>query len=521
MNRHNTGAHPSNHGRAGLWLRLGSKRPLLTLLLVAYFLMSAAWVFGNPQGAAPDEYAHYLRALAAGRGELILRRSPPPLAGRQKSDVSLRWQQRQTRLVRVAQRLSPEALNCNRFNPRLRWQCPEKIPLNKPAGTFKTWVGTYSPYLYVLPGLAMKLASSTVPAMYMGRAAFFLICLALLGLAAWSLWDPRSGAASQLGLVLAVTPTVVFVGSSLSPSGPEIFGGICFFACLLRLTRAEPTPALIWFALVVSGGVLVLSRDLGPVWLFLDVGLAVAFSGMNAIKYLLNNNRKALVVTGSALAAALAVGLWWQFNRQVHPNIGAGIFGPVGGSLGALPTIIRQETAVFGAAASTDLPRAGVAAWLLMIALMVGLGLFFGKWRERAVLTASIACGLLITVALDLAQRQVGFGVQGRHVLPFAVAIPLMAAEIVSRKLTRTRWSRLAVAGLPFIAGLTLMSAWFFNARSHVSGPSGRLLFFGSQRFSPAGGWLTWAGVMAVGAGMLIAWGALGAFWMPNDPIED
>ena len=40
------------------------------LLAAGLALLIAAWVFANPPGAAPDERAHYVRALRAGSLEL-------------------------------------------------------------------------------------------------------------------------------------------------------------------------------------------------------------------------------------------------------------------------------------------------------------------------------------------------------------------------------------------------------------------------------------------------------------------
>jgi hypothetical protein len=40
------------------------------LVAAGLALLVLAWVFGNPPGSAPDERAHYVRALGAGGLEL-------------------------------------------------------------------------------------------------------------------------------------------------------------------------------------------------------------------------------------------------------------------------------------------------------------------------------------------------------------------------------------------------------------------------------------------------------------------
>src|SRR5437763_16453262 len=46
------------------------------LVAIGMALTLAGWLFANPPGAAPDEHAHYTKAVAAGRGDL--RGAPVP-----------------------------------------------------------------------------------------------------------------------------------------------------------------------------------------------------------------------------------------------------------------------------------------------------------------------------------------------------------------------------------------------------------------------------------------------------------
>ena len=50
------------------------------LVGLAYVLLTAAWAVGNPPFAAPDEWAHQLRAIGVGRGDLIGERGAWPIA---------------------------------------------------------------------------------------------------------------------------------------------------------------------------------------------------------------------------------------------------------------------------------------------------------------------------------------------------------------------------------------------------------------------------------------------------------
>ena len=41
------------------------------LVFFSYAMLVAAWTFGSPPYAAPDEWWHYLRAVSIGHGQLV------------------------------------------------------------------------------------------------------------------------------------------------------------------------------------------------------------------------------------------------------------------------------------------------------------------------------------------------------------------------------------------------------------------------------------------------------------------
>jgi hypothetical protein len=125
--------------------------------------------------------------------------------------------------------------------------------------------------MYAAPGLVMRVASEPQTAMRLGRIVNAALSLGLLFVAAMVLWDRSRGALSLVGLMVAVTPAVVFFGSILNPSGPELASAICFSACLLRLTRGPDCPRNVWVACGASGAVLGLGRSLGPAFVALLV----------------------------------------------------------------------------------------------------------------------------------------------------------------------------------------------------------------------------------------------------------
>ncbi|HEX2178732.1 MAG TPA: DUF2142 domain-containing protein, partial [Actinomycetota bacterium] len=224
-------------------------------VILAFLLLAVSLVFSNPPGASPDELAHYLKAVAAGRGDLVLAPAPPadPAA-----ETRVQWMKEQSGVVEIPARLTPMPFECW-AHPDFLGRCSAAIP---PGETIEleTYVGSYPPFAYLLPGLLMRAAGDSVTALITGRIGILAICLALLGAAAFALYE-RGRPRYLLGLICAVSPAVLITAASVSNSGVEVASAICFFACLLRLARSG-SPGWVWVAGGISGAALALARDL-------------------------------------------------------------------------------------------------------------------------------------------------------------------------------------------------------------------------------------------------------------------
>src|SRR5262249_58286232 len=71
------------------------------------------------------------------------------------------------------------------------------------------------------------------------------------------------------GLVLAVTPMALFMGSSVNPSGVEIAASIALWACgiVLVATSGERVEDRLVTATGIAARAPALTRQLGPLWL--------------------------------------------------------------------------------------------------------------------------------------------------------------------------------------------------------------------------------------------------------------
>ncbi len=506
-------------GVRGRWLRADR---LPWLLIAAYALLSVAWVFGNPPGAAPDEPAHYVKALAAGQWKWVGRKvaplpawqPPPPYDApeAQTNPEQLRWLNQTTRVFEIPAALSPGSFACNAFRPELTAAC-----LRDPSqASAESSVADYPPFLYVVPGAVMRAAPDASKALLLGRLVNAALALMFVGAAIWVLWCRQAPALSLLGVLVSVSPMVVFLTSGLSASGLEIASGLCLFACVIRLARSWGASRFVWMALAGSGGVLMMSRQLGPLWVALGVLFAIATLGWRSAWARVREGGRASRLALAGIATALVLNFSWELAvRAPSPTQPDHIPHELVGSLGELrwllPSLLRQGIGVFGWL-DTTMPAGAYLAWGVILLMVLGTAYRMGSQRNRWTLTVMILSGIALVLALSaLLMRPIGFRPQARQLLPVATALPLFAGELIL--LHRRRFASLRPRNLVFyvaiLAGAVQGLAWYTNARRHAVGAPGPWLFLGHEQWSPPLGWRIWLLAVMVATTALVAFGVL------------
>jgi hypothetical protein len=143
-----------------------------------------------------------------------------------------------------------------------------------------------------------------------------------------------------------------------------------------------------------------------------------------------------------------------------------------------------------------------------VIALVV-LAARLARGRERVVVLALAAGALVVLpVALQsLSFRFTGFGLQARHFLGFAVAVPLLAGDIVTRHAMQldARVRRVLPLAAGTVAGVVQFGAWWFYARRSAVGVDGPFAFLGKAEWTPWAGWGLWLAFALVGSLLLAA----------------
>ncbi|MBV8303921.1 MAG: DUF2142 domain-containing protein, partial [Acidimicrobiia bacterium] len=257
-----------------------------------------------------------------------------------------------------------------------------------------------------------------------------------------------------------------------------------------------------WAAFGAGGTVLAATRSVGPYFVVALGVLALLFGGARRVREATRARPWAAVVAGTCIAVAALANLAWEAAKQPHLTWGSVLDHA---TLGRLPSLGKELVGRFGIL-EWGLPWPIYALWGALVLVLVVAALVVGTWRQRAALAGLVALNVVLAIAFhSVLPAQTGFDVQGRYILPLAVGIPIVAAEIVHR---RQRAGRVLVAAGAatgvVVAGLQFL-AWYLNGRRYAVGTSGPRWFLGRAQWTPTGGWLAWLAVAAAGAVCLLA----------------
>ena len=478
------------------------------ILVAAYAALGLSWSVTNAPFIAPDETQHYLRALGI-RTDDTLAAPRTAYTGPILSPRETEWRRKLTRAATVPPGMSPDGLDCAVFQPNVTPECAEAVVPNRETIVQDTDVGSYAPLPYLLPSVATSFGDDATSAGRYGRLAVLLTWVALLAAAAWMLWDPRVGGLSLAGLVVAITPTAVFVGSSLGNSSLEVAASVAFFSALLRLTRgANETSRSAWVIAAVSGAALVLSRSLGLVWLLCGLAIVVALIGPSRFRELVRRSARPAALTSGALLLALGLAATWEL--AYGPRVGVTLIPSPSSLYDGVHQLRYALEGLIGRFGYEDvrLGTFGLAVWASMVAVLVGAAAWFGARGERRALLVALALAVVVPIYIYAAvTSQQGIVTQGRHLLPLMVAVPLLSGEVLRRRLPERTpgWSWALLPALCVGAAVTQMIAWWVNSHRYAVGVDGPWWFQSDPVWSPPGGWTVWTVVTIIGALLIVA----------------
>src|SRR3954453_4872969 len=475
----------------------------LLLAVAGALLVCLAWAIASPVFAYPDEGAHVTRAAAVVDGQVVAPDKPVSKEG---------WP-----IIRAPNSLAQSIYRARCLwsgygHPNVAGSCAKPRPPYRRMTEVKNAAGRYEPGYYGVVGGPLRWAP-TSNGVYAARVVNAVVCVLLLAVALFAAGlGSRRRPWGPLGLLTGLTPYVLYMGGGINPSAWEICAAVATWAGVLRLCADGVARKGLVAATTLAAAVLAVSRPLGPLWLVLIAGVAVAATPWAKLRTLVHARviQAAIAVAGATCVASL---MWTvtQTNASFdssplrHPLPFGDAFAQ---SFDRLPHRLEELVAVFGWL-DVPVPWITVAVWIALTALLVGAALRWGAGRARWTLGGLAVVTVLVPALVEahMATR-IGMVWQGRYTLPLAVGLPLLAGQLLDSRPSRLlppRWSLPLAAGL---AGIAQLAAFVWALRRYEHGVPGSLNPFTGAWQPPGGPTLSIAlfagGIAALCAGIVL-----------------
>jgi hypothetical protein len=388
---------------------LAVKRGVIALLAV--LIAEAVWIVTVPPYRGSDEIDHAYRAAGVASGQFHLSQGAAHGRG------LLVWVP--TDIVTAAQKQCTSLIYVGRDN------C-HAVETSGNRSLVATSAYAYDPLYYLYVGTVAKPFHGAA-ADYAMRAATALVCALLLALGVGLMTFAGTGRWTDLGVLAAITPEVLFSGAMPSPNGVEMGLAFVLWAALLAAARHGDDASLQRRLLAVAGIAvfpLTFIRLLGPMWVVLIVTAVTATIGWREAWVIVRRHRRVV----STIAAVTVVGVCWWATGQVIASHATGVQPDVDRKKWILAFNLPVYTMqMVGAFPWRDEP-APLAIYPLVF--FVILLMLVAAWRRgatvqvrRAVFWVGIT-SLLVPVVLSLVfMPSAGAIWQGRYEIPFVIGI--------------------------------------------------------------------------------------------------
>lgn len=489
---------------AGARVRIGRGTGMRTLRVwmlafVAFAVVSCTWAFTSPTGASPDEPAHIMKAASVVRGQLVggATDSPP------------------VKSVQVPAGIAYAAYAiCYAHYPETTADCAPPYPDDPSAIVDATTsAGLYNPVYYVLVGWPSVVLDGKVALLGM-RLVSALLCAISFATAIACLSRLRRPVLPVLVAIASVTPTLWFLAGSVNPNGLEATVALCFAAAyfVVLLGRSDQ-PSWAMVAVMASSGVLLVHiRGLSPLWLGLIVILGVVLVGWPRFLALLRSPRVLAAVAVVAVSTVLAL-VWASRTNSVasvgeFPGQGTTF---VGGLVEMLERTVDYALGMVGSLGWLDTPAPSYTIYAFLVGagvLLVAPLLAPGEKLPRAALALGLVFFLLVPPLVQAATvTQSGYVWQGRYVLPYFLALAVLAAIVADPLVLRASpplARRLATIAVVLFPACTVIAELTFLRRNSVGFSASWLAMRGDTAWHPPGASTALWGLVVVGGGVLL-----------------
>ena len=417
-----------------------------TSLFLCFFFLTSVWSTLTPLFSGPDEPASYIRGAAIVRGQFTGTDIAP-------SETTSYW----STYVDIPQQfgvaqLVPWCFVGKPDTPACRLPLETLTPVENP----RTDMGRYPPTGYFFSGLG-SLMGPTDLSVYLSRFFNALVSSIFFALAVKT-WIHTNR--SPISIFAAISPGVIFASSVISTSALEISAAICMWSSSYAWMKQNSK--LNSFSIIASGTMLVLARPTGPIYLMIAVLLVLISAPLSEsfISFAKRSKVVMLILGTSTLLAAV-----WQLFIYSHnldksyveeetPNL----FEIIQQSLNDLTRKIAESIGNFG---WLDTPAPTIVIWCFVFFSVIGILRTWPKMslRHRTAISALPLLIVLMMIYLNWSTQKYGgnFGVQGRHLTPLIVGIPILGGLIWSPTLTTRKLFLATWSGCVFISGLVAL----------------------------------------------------------------
>jgi hypothetical protein len=410
------------------------------------------WALSNPMLAAPDEPAHLLRAQGFSQFDFS---SPYQTDG-----IPLR------------------EIDCLRFNADVTADCMNLV-WEEPWNELGTSTDGYPPLLHAIAAIPNAMFDG-LTATYATRVWLAIVNVALLSWAA--VISLRRGTWALTGLMLGMTPTVVFTMGTVNPSGLSAAGAALLVTGIASLGPRRHNEGNCLAPVWVGAAILILTRRDGALWAALIA--AVAYLPHVSPRQLFN-----LLVSSSKTRRTFFIGIpiviassFWVVrwvarfvDRQATAERSTWQ------ALRALRIYLDHLMGTFGWLDSAM----GIEAFLVSIAVtsfFVILAVSSGHRRHRW----SIVMSLMLLVIVPVAFGTIRYPYfQGRYLIPMWIAAMVLTGH--SLQSSRESLKKLGIRPRSILLLWIGVHVWSIlnNLKRYVTGRNGSWDLFSSEVWHP------------------------------------
>lgn len=446
----------------------------------------ALWALASPLGSVPDEPSHGIRAAAVARGQF----------------ASLPWAENPTLARADVPRYVAELheRTCYIMHPQVTPACEHLSTASaNEIVTTGTSAGGNGILYYAIVGLPTLVLSGD-PALFGMRIINVLLCAAALAAMIAQLACLPRFRWAIVGVVVALTPMVMFLSGSINPNAIEAASASTILVTLIVILTVKTSPRALWgrvLLVAVAVTLLVNTRSIALLWLLIIVVVSLVMAKKEVVLQLV---RQPAAWTLVALAGAISLIAAIGYAQPALTSASTVPGDPTNSATAFVSMLVRTfefAPGYVGDFGWLDTPSPGfsVIVWSALIVGLVVVAFIWGSGKARwLVVIFSVAMLAIPPIVQAILAPSLGYIWQGRYMLAMLICLlvscGLALDNSFSSRPSSIQARRAAALGLTLVAIAHCASfVWVF--RRYVVGSHGSLVnMFTHPTWQPPVGWI-------------------------------